>query len=466
MRHVPAADRSAATVIEALAASLAGAARHNPNDTDPPAAVLWSDPSMTWQPVIPHLRRLMPQLLVLGEFDPEHRTGPSIWLRCMIERTLESPRVPDDATPIIYLPGVSRQVLGAADTCPDDLKPLVELQFRGVCWTQKNGRDWTVEAFLVSKDGGLGLDVARDADTRQSMLRALTELARTPVRTLTGRRIEAEDFDRLFSSDLDRDVLFWLSDSEAVKDAWETERWSAFRSRCIADLEFDPERDGDLAAAERLGRREGKWGSIWNRFAESPALYSGVPELLRRANPSELFVERSSWPQDNESDEDNLREALLELKDQAHSAARARVIELERRHGERRDWVWAKLHQAPLAHAVAQLALIAERTSQRLGGASADEMARSYASGAWEIDAAALSSMAAVKTAADSQAVSGALDAIYRPWLEEAAVHLQSLQAAEPGAIRDSEGAYDTDFGAGTVMLFADGPPLRSVPSA
>ena len=82
--RVEVGDGSAVTVVEALASSLAGAARHNPNDTDPPAAVLWSDPNAIWQPVIPHLRRLMPQLLVLGAFDPELRTGPAIWLRCMI----------------------------------------------------------------------------------------------------------------------------------------------------------------------------------------------------------------------------------------------------------------------------------------------------------------------------------------------------------------------------------------------
>ena len=450
-------NQSKVTVIEALAASLAGAARHNPNDTDPPAAVLWSDPSALWQPVVPHLRRLMPQLLVLGAFDPELRTGPAIWLRCMIERTLESPRIPEDATPTIYLPAVSRQELGAADTCPDHLKPLVELQFRGVCWTQKSGRDWTVEAFLGSKDGGLGLDVSRDGDTRQSMRRALAELATTPVRALTGRRIEAEDFDRLFSSDPDRDLLVWLNDAAGVKDEWEAARWSAFRSRCKADLGFDPDKDGELAAAERLGRREGAWRSIWYRFVESPALYRGIPELLRRAKPDELFVERSSWPQENETDEDELRRVLLELEGQAPPAARARVIELEHRHSERRDWVWAKLGDAPLAHAVAHLAVIAERSSTQLGGGSAAEMARSYADGAWEIDAAALFSIASVKTAADTRAVSHALNAIYRPWLEEAAFHLQSLEATDPGAIRDAEATYETKVESGTVMLFADG---------
>ena len=450
-------DQAAVTVIEALAASLAAAARHNPNDTDAPAAVLWSDPSATWRPVIPHLLRLIPQLLVLGEFDPERRTGPAIWLRCMIERTMESPWIPDDATPAIYLPGVSRQELGAPDTCPDRLKPLVELQFRGVCWTQKSGRDWTVEAFLTSKSGGLGLDVARDADTRQSMLRALAELATTPVRVLTGRRIEAEDFDRLFSSDPDRDVLVWLNDAAGVRDGWEPARWSAFRSRCKADLDFDPQKDGDLAAAERLGRREGAWTSIWDRFVESPALYGGIPELLRRARPDELFVERSSWPQENEADEDELRKALLELKDQAPPAARARIIELEHRHAERRDWVWAKLGEAPLVHAVAHLAGIAERASTYLGGGSAAEMARSYVDGAWEIDAAALFSISSVKTAADTRAVSHALDAIYRPWLEEAALHLQRLEATDPRAIRDAEATYEAMVESGTVILFADG---------
>ena len=377
----------------------------------------------------------------------------------MIERTLESPLIPDDVTPTIYLPAVSRQVLGAADTCPDHLKPLVELQYRGVCWTQKSGRDWTVEAFLVSNDGGLGLDVARDADTRRSMLRALTELATTPVRALRGRRIEAEDFDRLFSSDPDRDLLVWLNDAAGVRDGWEAARWSAFRSRCKAVLGFDPEKDGELAAAERLGRREGAWVSIWNRFVESPALYGGISELLRRAKPDELFVERSSWPQDNKTDEDELRRALLELEGQPPPAARARVIELEHRHAERRDWVWAKLHEAPLAHAIAHLAVIAERASKELGGRNAAEMARSYAAGAWEIDAAALSSMAAVKTTADTRAVSRALDAIYRPWLEAAAIHLQSLEATDSGAIRDGEASYDydTNVESGTVMLFADG---------
>ena len=443
-----------ATVVERLKASLEAAADHNPNDAVKPAAILWTDPDARWQPILPQLLPLMPHLLLLGEYDPENRSGPSIWLRCVIERAPVPPQIPDGSMPVIYLPGVGRGQLGAAESCPHHLKPLVELQYRGACWKQRNGRDWTVEAFLASPDGGLGLDVAKDAATRDAMHRALAELATTPVQSLQGRRLEAEDFDRLLSGDPVRDVLTWMSDSEQVKARWTGARWNAFRSRCQADFGFDPEKDGDLAAAERLGKREGTWEPVWNRFAESPAPFAGVPELLGKAMPNDLFAQRSSWPQNNEADENVLREALQKLEGPP-AAAREKVIELEKKHGERRGWVWAKLGKAPLADALEHLAVLASGASSELGGASIAQMAELYADEAWKIDDAALRSMAAVKSAADTHAVSRALDAIYRPWLESAARHLQALE--RPVVVRDRQESYDSRIEPGTVILFADG---------
>ena len=420
-------------------------------------AILWTDRDSQWLPVLPRLRSLMPQLLTLGEYAPDNRTGPSIWLRCVVERTLEPPEFPDETTPVIYLPGVGRQELGAAQTCPDHLKPLVELQYRGTCWTQRNGRDWTVEAFLVSGDGGLGLDLARDAATRQSMSRALAELATASLQGLEGRRLEAEDFDRLFSDDPVRDVLTWLGHGGAMPSDWDTARWGAFASRCKADFGFDPREDGELVAAERLGLREGPWESVWRRFAEAPALYPGVSDLLRMAMPNDLFVEPSSWPATNEKGEADLQRALLALGGETRAGARERVIELEQQHGARRDWVWAKLGQTPLADALEHLAVLAERTSNDLGGGSPAEMAKLYANGAWEIDAAALSSMAAVRSSADTRAVNQVLDAIYRPWLESAALHLQVLADKEPLANHQSQESESARVESGTVVLFADG---------
>ena len=335
------------TVIEALVRSLERSGRFNPNDVVHPCAVLWADRDAQWQPIVARLRRLLPQLLTFGEHEPELRSGPAIWLRSAIDRALPEVELPENATPIVYLPGVSRQELRAIEECPDSLKPLVELQYRGGCWTQKNGKDWTLEAFLVSEEGGLGLDVARDAATRRAMLGALAELATTSIDRLRGKHLEAEDFDRLFSDDPAKDLLLWMSDPGAVKSGWGESRWAAFKSRCRADFKLDPDKDGELVGAEWLGKGEGPWATVWERFTESPVLYPGLPELLSRAMPHDLFVEPSSWPQSNEKDEETLRQALLGLEKLTPVEARACVLELEKLHGARRGWVWAKLGRAP-----------------------------------------------------------------------------------------------------------------------
>ena len=446
------------TLLEALASSLENAARGNRDDAVGPAAVVWTDQDAQWKALIPRLRRLLPQLLTLGEYCPIQRVGPAIWLRTLIDRALAQVEMPEGATPIVYLPGVSRQALRAVQECPDSLKPLIELQYRGVCWTQKNGRDWTVEAFLVSKRGGLGLDIAPNPSTRRAMLGALVQLATTSIERLRGKRLEAEDFDKLFSDDPVKDLLLWLSEPEAVRSEWEEGRWTAFRSRCKADFKFDPDKDGELIGAELLGKRTGFWARVWERFAESPMLYPGVPELLRRAKPADLLEESSSsWPQNNEKEETKLRQALLALEQATAAKARKQIGELEKAHGIRRDWVWAKLDQAPLANALEQIARLAAGSAAGLGGASIDEMAKLYVDGAWEVDAAALSAAAAVKSAADVQAVTKALNALYRPWLESAAEHLQTLVDKEPLPGHDGQTPQDLLVEPGGIVLFVDG---------
>ena len=264
------------------------------------------------------------------------------------------------------------------------------------------------------------------------MLGALTELAVASVERLKGKHLEAEDFDKLFSDDPAKDLLQWLSGSEAVKSGWKKGRWSAFKSRCKADFGFDPDKDGELVGAELLGRHEGPWIAVWERFTESPALYPGVPELLNKAMPCELLVEPSSWPENNEREEATLRQALQALEQSTPANARERILELERLHGRRRNWVWAKLGQAALANALGHLAEVANRAATKIGGASPAEMARLYVGASWEVDARALSAMAAVKSSVDAQAVGRALNAVYRPWLESVTEHLQALAEKEP----------------------------------
>ena len=98
-------------------------------------------------------------------------------------------------------------------------------------------------------------------------------------------RLEAGDFDKLMTSDTPRDLLLWLSDPEGTRGQWDEGTWAAFCNRCREDYGFDPVADGEIAGGEKLGQREGPWRGVWDRFAESPALYPGVPDLLRKAKP-------------------------------------------------------------------------------------------------------------------------------------------------------------------------------------
>ncbi len=446
-----------ATVLEAVRDALGMAGRFNSGDAVAPAAILWTDAEGEWRPLAARLRELIPELLTLGAFDPETRTGPAIWMRCVIEGTLDKPKVPAGKVPVLYMPGVSRQALRSPEECPDELKPLVELQYRGCVWTQVNGKDWTVEAFLVSENGGLGLEVARDHKTRRAMLGALEALATTPVAALRGHRLEAEDFDRMVVGDTVRDLLMWVGDATSCREAWDPGRWAAFRSRCHAEYGFDPETDGDLAAAERLGMRQGGWEDAWRRYSESPALYLGVPAALRRAKPATLLFERAPWPDENEKDEASLRQALKGMEKQSPAEARKTVCELDGKHGARRDWVWARLGHSPLAHALEHLKTLAETTLAPMGGETPDAMARAYTEGAYRADDAVLRAMASVKAAEDQEAVQVAVRALYLAWVDDTARHFQAAVAKWP--LPDHRGLADRVVAADAAecLLFADG---------
>lgn len=455
-------DQPGSTLLEAVRQSLAQAARYNPGDVVAPAAVLWTDADSQWQPIIEQLRKLMPELLTLGDYDAATRTGPAIWLRCVIEPAVRAERFPDLAWPadtvaVIYMPGASRQTLRAVEECPDALKPLVELQYRGTVWTQRNGKDWTIRAFLVSDDGGLGLEVAEDNLTLQAMQGAVSQLAVTPISRLRLKRLEAEEFDRLMIGDTPRDLLLWLGDPAGTRGQWDEGKWSAFRNRCRQDYGFDPENDGEIIGGEKLGQRQDAWFGVWERFVESPALYPGIPTLLRRAKPKNLglFAERDAWPDENDSMENSLRKALLEASSMKPGEARVRVGELEAEHGSRRNWVWARLGMCPLATALEHLAIMAKQTEATLGGDSAEVMATLYVDGGYLADDGTMRALACTKAADDVAAVQAAVRCMYLPWLDDTARHFQECLATK--ALPTVAQQKDIVAAPGECILFADG---------
>jgi hypothetical protein len=462
----PAATQPRDTVFEVLIASLQEAATYNRDDVVAPAAILWTDERRDWESLVPRLRVVLPQFLTLGAYDQANRVGLAICLRCALAGRVTEVTIPPDLVPIIYRPGISRPTLRATEDCPPELRPLAELQYRGVFWSQSNGKDWTIAAFLQSDRGGLGLDVARDRATATSIGRALGKLLDVPVADLRAKAtqgpLESEDFDALISDDPVDDLLTWLSDPKGARERWEISQWDTLCSRCKSDYGFDPVKDGELVGAERLGAQvKPAWQTAWKRFAATPSRYPGLVDLLRKAKPSSpsgdllASLPSEAWPQDNEAEEAELRQALHELTALPSAKARAQLCDLEQKHGIRRSWVWAKLSRTPLAQAIQHLSRMAEVTGTPLAGASAADLIAAYTTQGWRADAAVLDSLSAVASHNDRAAVCAAIRHVYAPWLRDAAELFQQRLAATPFPGRESSRLDDVP--AGTCLLFVDG---------
>src|SRR2546423_13895849 len=75
------------TLVDALSVSFETSLR-TADGVAKPIALLWADADSQWRPLVPILQKTLPCLFVLGEYDPQARRGPVIWLKCVVDRTL------------------------------------------------------------------------------------------------------------------------------------------------------------------------------------------------------------------------------------------------------------------------------------------------------------------------------------------------------------------------------------------
>lgn len=448
------------TLLKLLAERIQSTASYNRGSQVAPGVVLWTDPDGQWASAVRQLGELWPSLLVLGEYNASRKTGPAIWLKCMLAKALPEADWAAEEVSVIYLPGVSRLDLRAVENCPRHLQPLAELQYRGVTWCQLNGKDWTINAFLTAKSGGLGLDVAQDKATQLSLKRALHPLLETAVDTLRGKRLSASDFDALLSPDVVKDLLLWLDQPEAMEREWAGARWDAFVAQCRQAYQFDPISDGALVGAERLAEAGNRWATVWQRFGESVTGYPGLVERLYACAPSaDLFADQSHYPKANADAESALREALDVLTGHAPDEARNVIQRLEKEHGPRRQWVWYARNAAPLAGALEPLTALCLAIAEAPDGTEPSTLGRLYAENLWEIDHLALQALSRVKSQADLKAVATALQAVYVPWLSANAVSFQNAvkNHGYPG-LGDRVGENKANYKVGgQCVFFVDG---------
>jgi hypothetical protein len=409
------------TLFEVLVESLRKASTHNRDDQTPPVVVLWTDKENQWAPLLPRLSSSLPFLIFDHQhYQPEELRGPAYYIRCLLSGSIPDQRLQKLQVPILYLPGISKQELRAIEECEDDLKPIAELQYRGVLFTQKNGKDWTIPAFLQNREEGIGISVIADQVTRDALKQTLHKLVDVTLSELKNNEpIKDQYLFGLLNPDDVRSVLNWMNDPDGFKKRSTPEEWIAFSGVCKQKYQINPTQDSVITAAEKLGKREGTWNLVWQRFLESPKAYQNIPDLLSRAKPGQvsLFERSESWPQDNEAEEDDLRGGLLELHKCNFQQACVKVKELYEHHAKRRYWVWSNLDKAPLANAIRFLHQAVVFTEIGIFG-TISEMAKKYCSEAWQVDNAILDVLSIPYTNEDQEAVEIAVQAIYRPWLE------------------------------------------------
>lgn len=434
------------TIGDALAREVQTAAAFTAGDQVAPCAILWPDGERRWAGVIGALRDKLPALFALDAWQPEDRSGPAIWLRC-VEARMADPKLPAGMTPIFYLSGVSAEALRQTEECAAAIAPLVELQFRGAVWQGPNGRDWTPLSWLASLPG---VDVAPGRETDDAVQRALPRLLDEPLADV--RRIDAETCHALVTPDMPAQLLRWLHEPANFRNRAGTDGWAAFREQCRGGYGFDPEKDGEHKAAELLVTRHGGWGAVWQRFAEAPRNYAGLVALLRKVEPQLSDTQETSVRM-NAHAETSIAEGLAGLAGRTQDEASDAIRALAAAHAKRRDLVWRKLGEAQLAVALEPLEQLAALTAQPCGGANAVELAQNYAEAGWKADAAAIAALQACEHAAHEAPVAQALRALYQPWLDQGARTLQMLLRGEEPARR----LPPPELAPGRVVLFADG---------
>lgn len=449
-------------IIDSLIKAVRSAAIFNPEIQVAPACILWPDRDRQWEAVISILQAELPELWVLGDYNPDKQIGPAIWLRCSIAEKNESSAI-TSFVPILYLPGVSRQDLRAVENCPDLLKPLAELQYRGVIWSQVNAKDWTILAFLVSDQGGLGLNVAQDSDTKKAMQLSLPRLLQVDEDYLKGKPLNKDYFNTLLTGgDPVKEVLQWLDNETAFRTTRQEHEWLGFVEICKSQLAFNPDKEGVLAGAAKLANHSGPWQAVWERYCEAPTKYLNIPVLIRKCQmPSPGIFDNETtfggWPQWNESEENTLRANLLVLSNALPQSVRTELQKLEEFHGQRRQLVWAELGEAPLAMALEKLLLLAELIQNSMAVGTINELMVAYQTVGWKADDAVLRALSMVEASDDLKAVSAVISALYLPWLDEGASYLQKQIAAShyPGGNIDT--VKPIAYPDGQCVLFVDG---------
>jgi len=437
--------------------SLQQAESHNSSLMVKPEVILWPDPENQWESVITVLQKRLPQLLIYGEYDPDKKQGPAIWLKCMISGILPGVDWNQDAVPIIYLPKVAKADLRNVENAVFNFQPLLEYQYTGTIFLQENGREWSISAFVENTNDGLGLRIAKDGATKYALKQTLPVIFEDPE-VLYGKTIIDADFlnSQLFP-DIVPSILKWMCKGDTYLRTLEPDKSEVFSNLCISRYDFEPDYKNIKAITEKLGSQKNAWKQVWQLFVTAPHKYPEIENLLRSAKPDDLgtgifALPRESWPQINEQEEELLAQGLAKASKQEKQKALSQLKELEKAHGARRNWVWYELGKSPLADSLQYLLKMAVKASETFPSASIKDLKDYYTTVGFSVDQDMRKALAAAKSVKDKSLVTSLIQLFYSPWLETLATKFQKMVESDPSIFTKQKSSETTE----TAVLFVD----------
>jgi len=433
------------------------AKEHIKGNTSEPCALVWPDKGGHWAAVVDKIQADCGELYILGDYCPEKRKGPAMWLRAVEARTVpDSPK--KGLPPIFYLPGIGHDDLKDLINLQRELTPILDLLFRGSPWVHPGtGRDWLPDAFLRDATHGFGLMVESNEKTIEALSRTLPSLVDLSLEVLTKERIDERYLNGLLSGDTESEIIRWMNDPAAWKKQKTKEEREAFRQECQRQYRFDPDKSSALAAAELMCQREGPWELVWSRFEDSAVNYPELVQIVMKVTPQEgmMFGQSDSyWKLQVEANESLLGELKNVSKNEVH-AATEEIQKLSEKHGKRADSIWGRLDRLKIVEAIQSLAEMAQRCLSPLAAGTLEDLAKLYIEEGWKTDWLALEAVKDGQEPKYQESVQLAVHNIYGHWLDQSARNLQKLLEKSGKVPRSSWSSATVE--AGTVVLFADG---------
>jgi hypothetical protein len=273
--------------------------------------------------------------------------------------------------------------------------------------------------FLQSSNPGPGIAVKQDGETKEALRASIGLLLDEPVERLSHHApLHAAYLHQIQLPDPRKQILAWINDPvETEKRMRDSGQWKPFCGISIKEYNLNPEKDGSLAGATKLATQEGKWNEIWDRFTENPDRYPNIPDILSTLPLPAFTPYQESWPQINENEENELFQELESLLSLPLTQAQDLITELEEKHKRRREWVWARIGKADLAHSLRYLSDLVEYSRQIKTAGDLKTQIERYANESWRIDDAVLLAIASVHSQSHLGLIQKVVAHVYKPWL-------------------------------------------------